>query len=68
MGESADEYSRQRILETVLTVELFNASFVVRRHLAGGDVGKGVLMMFVASIAILAFMWAVGALIGNRPT
>ena len=33
----------------------------------GRDVGKGVLLMFVASIAIFAFMWAVGALIGNRP-
>lgn len=30
----------------------------------GRDVGKGVLKMFIASIAIFAFMWAVGALIG----
>lgn len=30
----------------------------------GRDVGKGVLKMFVASVAIFAFMWAVGALIG----
>jgi len=31
----------------------------------GRDVGKGVLKMFLASIAIFAFMWAVGALIGT---
>ena len=30
----------------------------------GRDVGKGVLKMFFASIAIFAFMWAIGALIG----
>ncbi len=30
----------------------------------GRDVGKGVFKMFVASVAIFAFMWAVGALIG----
>ena len=30
----------------------------------GRDVGKGVLKMFIASIAIFAFMWAIGALIG----
>ena len=30
----------------------------------GRDVGKGLLKMFIASIAIFAFMWAIGALIG----
>ena len=30
----------------------------------GRDVGKGLLKMFVASIAIYAFMWAIGAIIG----
>ena len=31
----------------------------------GRDVGKGLLKMFVASIAIYAFMWAIGALIAR---
>ena len=30
----------------------------------GHDVGKGVLKMFLASIAIFAIMWAIGAIIG----
>ena len=31
----------------------------------GRDVGMGLLKMFIASIAIFAFMWAVSAIIGS---
>ena len=40
------------------------ANFKAQVRAEGRDVGKGLLKMFIASIAIFAFMWAVGALIG----
>jgi hypothetical protein len=40
------------------------ANFKAQVRADGRDVGKGLLKMFFASIAIFAFMWAVGAIIG----
>ena len=40
------------------------ANFKAQVRADGRDVGKGLLKMFFASIAIFAFMWAIGALIG----
>ena len=39
------------------------ANFKALVRADGRDVGKGLLKMFIASIAIFAFMWAVGAII-----
>lgn len=39
------------------------ANFKAQVRADGRDVGKGLLKMFIASIAIFAFMWAVGAII-----
>ena len=39
------------------------ANFKAQVRADGCDVGKGLLKMFIASIAIFAFMWAVGAII-----
>ena len=41
------------------------ANFKAQVRADGRDVGKGLLKMFIASIAIFAFMWAIGALIGG---
>ena len=41
------------------------ANFKALVRADGRDVGKGLLKMFIASIAIFAFMWAIGLLIGN---
>ena len=40
------------------------ANFKALVRADGRDVGKGLLKMFIASIAIFAFMWAIGAVIG----
>lgn len=40
------------------------ANFKAQVRADGRDVGMGVLKMFIASIAIFAFMWAIGAVIG----
>ena len=41
------------------------ANFKALVRADGRDVGMGVLKMFVASIAIFAFMWGIGAIIGH---
>ena len=41
------------------------ANFKALVRADGRDVGKGLLKMFIASIAIFAFMWAIGLLIGD---
>jgi hypothetical protein len=41
------------------------ANFKAQVRADGRDVGKGLLKMFIASIAIFAFMWAVGTIIGK---
>ena len=41
------------------------ANFKAQVRADGRDVGKGVLKMFFASMAIFALMWAIGAIIGG---